>query len=213
MQQQKSDRRSRNWCFIAYPDSVPENWQNILADQHIPLAISPLHDSDLTADGEEKKPHWHIFLKFDSMKSYDQVLEITKLINATIPKIVISARGMIRYFVHLDHPDKAQYKIDDIKLINGFDISPFATQTVKERHSIIAEMLDYIDLHCVVEVKDFVNYARVVHYEDWFPVICGSSFRIIESYIRSARNVYWRDQKYRDVKAYGFVEETENKKE
>ena len=26
----------------------------------VPMAISPLHDKDLNADGTLKKPHWHI---------------------------------------------------------------------------------------------------------------------------------------------------------
>lgn len=190
------NKRSSLWTFICYPDSAPENWQFILSDTHVPVAISPLHDADLTSDGDEKKPHWHVMLKFDSLKSYEQVLEISKMCNATIPIIVASAKGLIRYFCHLDNPNKAQYKIEDIKCLNGFDISPYLAPTVRERHTIMADIIDFIDSHEIYEVKDFVNYARMIHFDDWFPVVCGSGFRLIECYIRSNRNMAYRDRKH-----------------
>ena len=57
------DNRKRVWAFIAYPDSVPEHWQSILANFHTPISISPLHDSDLNGDDTEKKPHWHVLYR------------------------------------------------------------------------------------------------------------------------------------------------------
>ena len=60
----KEDTRSRLWVFVAYPESLPENWLDIIADWHVPCCISPLHDKDINADGEAKKPHYHIVLQF-----------------------------------------------------------------------------------------------------------------------------------------------------
>ena len=47
----KEDTRSRLWVFVAYPESLPENWLDIIADWHVPCCISPLHDKDINADG------------------------------------------------------------------------------------------------------------------------------------------------------------------
>lgn len=38
--------KARNFTFLIYPDSAPENWQAILTDLGRPVAISPLHDQD-----------------------------------------------------------------------------------------------------------------------------------------------------------------------
>ena len=115
-------QRSSKWAFIAYPDSVPDNWKEIIKSYHIPVAISPLHDKDLNPTGEEKKAHWHIMIEFESMKSYEQVREITSQLNGTIPQIVHSPIGMIRYFIHKDNPEKFQYDWADITVYNGFDL-------------------------------------------------------------------------------------------
>ncbi|CAM3291035.1 Rep family protein [Helicobacter labetoulli] len=48
--------RTRIWSFIAYPDSVPADWEQILTEQfNLKWARSPLHDSDINADETQKK--------------------------------------------------------------------------------------------------------------------------------------------------------------
>ncbi|MDF9661329.1 Rep family protein, partial [Bacillus cereus] len=41
------DERTRNWTFIVYPESTPENWREIINDLHTPWIESPLHDKDV----------------------------------------------------------------------------------------------------------------------------------------------------------------------
>ena len=35
--------RTRNFATVIYPESAPENWQDILVEQFVPAFISPLH--------------------------------------------------------------------------------------------------------------------------------------------------------------------------
>ena len=119
---QKSNKsgqgRTRIWTFVCYPDSVPADWEQILTERfNLQWARSPLHDSDFNADETQKKPHWHIVLVFDGVKRYEQVKEISDTINATIPQKVHNLQGLMRYFIHLDNPEKAQYDIKDIKAV------------------------------------------------------------------------------------------------
>lgn len=58
--------KARYFTFLLYPESVPDDWQEKLAEIGQPLAISPLHDKDLNADGTLKKPHWHIMVLLQS---------------------------------------------------------------------------------------------------------------------------------------------------
>ena len=54
--------KNRYWTFLIYPESAPKDWKDILQQTFLPVAISPLHDKDLNADGEKKKPHYHIIV-------------------------------------------------------------------------------------------------------------------------------------------------------
>ena len=51
----------RSWAFVMYPDSMPDNWEEIISSTGLPMAISPLHDKDINPTGEIKKPHYHVF--------------------------------------------------------------------------------------------------------------------------------------------------------
>ena len=81
-----SENRKRNWVFVLYPESAPENWREQLRDMLVPGFISPLHDKDVNADGTPKKPHWHVILTFKGLKSYEQVKAITDKLNARLHK-------------------------------------------------------------------------------------------------------------------------------
>ena len=89
------DERTRNWTFLVYPESAPENWRDILDEEHIQWVESPLHDKDDNANGEQKKPHWHILLLFEGNKSYEQVKELTDKLHATIPQKCASAQALL----------------------------------------------------------------------------------------------------------------------
>lgn len=45
--EKKKDSRTRNWSFIVYPESAPNNWREILQEEMTPFAVSPLHDKDI----------------------------------------------------------------------------------------------------------------------------------------------------------------------
>ena len=43
-----------------------------MADLHIPVLISPLHDKDVTPDGEIKKAHYHVIIMYGGVKTAAQ---------------------------------------------------------------------------------------------------------------------------------------------
>ena len=56
----------RTWAFVIYPDSLPSNWEEIILNTGLPMAISPLHDKDINPDGTEKKPHYHVIIYYEN---------------------------------------------------------------------------------------------------------------------------------------------------
>lgn len=178
-----ADVRSRVWTFIMYPDSMPKDWQKLISDLRIPAAVSPLHDADLNGDGSEKKPHYHVFLSFEGKKSYDQLYILTRRFNGTIPKRVESPQGLIRYFIHKDNPDKAQYQIEDITLFGGLDIEKYFKPTASHVSEIIDEMIQFIYDNDLTEWAELQRYA--LDNKEWSYVLnmyhCNSIYRLLNS--------------------------------
>ena len=180
--------RTKTWAFIAYPDSVPENWLSILEDLHINILISPLHDKDINpGTNEPKKPHWHCLAIFDTLKSYKQAEEVSKSVNGTSPIICQSTNGMIRYLIHADNPEKAQYAKEDIKKIGSFDIEDAFKNSI-DKYLMIRDMIQFIKDNNITEYIDFMDYCSVNRFEDWFRLLCDSCSFVIQGVITSNRN-------------------------
>lgn len=117
--------RTRTFAILAYPDSTPADWRERLTQEHVQALISPLHDRDINPDGSQKKPHWHILVMFDSVKTqeqadalWDRVLGPNRVKKG---ETVNSTRGYARYLCHLDNPEKAQYEREDVTALGGAD--------------------------------------------------------------------------------------------
>lgn len=182
------DTRTRNWTIVLYPESAPSNWRDIIDDMHIEWIESPLHDRDINATGEVKKAHWHILLLFGGVKSYEQVKELTDILNAPIPERCHNSKAMVRYMVHMDNPNKAQYNVSDIVSHGGVDLSELLRPSSSERYTIINEMITYIQNNNIIEFQDLMDYARSSEFDRWFPLLCDNSSYVVNQYIKSQRH-------------------------
>ena len=182
------DTRTRNWTIVVYPDSAPDNWREIIDDMHIEWVESPLHDSDLNADGSVKKAHWHILLMFGGVKSYEQVLELIEPLNCPIPNKVHNAKALIRYMAHLDNPDKVQYDIRDIQSHGGVDVIDLLKPSSSERYTYIKEMIDWCIANSCYEFEDLYRYATYERFDDWFPLLTDSCAYVMTQFIKSRRH-------------------------
>lgn len=185
--------RTRLWTFIVYPESAPSAWRDCLDDLHLEWAESPLHEFDVNITGELKKPHWHVVISFDGPKSYEQVSDIISPLNCPAPQRCHSLKGAIRYFVHLDNPEKFQYPISGIVGHGGFDIAAALQPSSSERYSVLRDMCDYIKRNHVCEFSEFVYYAMAEHFDDWYPLLADNSAYFISHVIASERHKYISD--------------------
>lgn len=183
----KSDR-TRNYATVVYPDSAPEKWVELLQDEHIPAFISPLHDKDVNPTGEPKKPHYHVIIMFDSVKTVEQAQEIFDLIGGVGCEIVKCIRAYARYLCHMDNPDKAQYSVDDVQQISGADYYKII-ECVIDRYTAIAEILDFCDDNQIYSFRQLLQICRMEHFE-WFRSLCDGSCYIVKEYLKTAS---WED--------------------
>lgn len=183
--------RSNYWAFIMYPDSAPKNWKDILTEYHLNIIVSPLHNKDINPMTEEpKKPHWHCLVLYESLKSERQVQKIVDSVHGAKPIMCESVNGSIRYMTHIDNPEKAQYKKEDITVIGSYDIDEAFTRSI-DKYANIGAMIDYIEDNNITEFFMFLKYCRANN-QVWFKALCDSSF-LIREYITSKRN-YVKDQ-------------------
>lgn len=184
--EKKKDDRSTNWATVVYPESAPDNWLGILRDMMIPCFVSPLHDNDYNADGEPKKPHYHVQFCFDSnsKRSREQIKELTDKIGGVGQEKVASRSGYCRYLIHRDNPDKAQYSYNDIICIGNVDLErTFGSQYNK--HECLKEMMQFIAENNILILSDLADYAAEHRPDDWFKIITDSSAYFLDKYMKS----------------------------
>lgn len=175
--------RTRNFATVVYPDSAPDNWQEILAQQFVPCFISPLHNNDINPGGEPKRPHYHVLITFDTVKTIDQAKSIIELINGVGCEVVNSLRGYARYLCHLDNPEKAQYPQDEVRTMCGADfVSAIGLAT--DKYKALGEMQDFCEQYNVISFYLLSKYART-HRTDWYRILCDCGSVYMREYLKS----------------------------
>lgn len=176
------DGRVRNFATVVYPESSPDNWQELLAEQFVPAFISPLHDKDINPTGEPKKPHYHVMLLFDGKKSIEQATEVIKVFNGVGCEVVNSLRGYARYLCHLDNPEKYQYNPEDVRNLGGADYNN-AIGLITDKYKAIREMMQFCMDNGIISLADLIEYCMQER-PDWFRVICDNTI-IMREYLKS----------------------------
>lgn len=175
--------RTRNYATIVYEESAPENWRTILEELCVPCFISPYHNDDLLPTGEKKKPHYHVMLMFDSVKTMEQAKEVFEQIGGVGCETVKAIRGYARYLCHLDSPDKTKYNIEDVVCFGGSDYIGTISLTT-DKYVAIKEIIAFC------EDNDVFNYAQLLMWcsnnrEDWFRVLCDNGTFVVKEYLKS----------------------------
>lgn len=184
-----ADTRQRWWTFVGYPgDSLPDNFTEILnGEMHLCFCQSPVHDKDLNGDETEKKDHIHFVVYFDGKKSFEQVKEITDRLHCPIPKPVLNPRGMVRYLIHIDNPEKAQYREEEILCYGGFSIEEFFKKSNAAYREVLFDILDYCRDEHITEFWDLVMAVRDKGFTDWFDVLSNRNTMFLSAALKSKR--------------------------
>ena len=186
------DRRYRAWCFLIYPEEIPNDldWFTNLNELHIPIAISPIHIMALEGKPGEKD-HYHVILSFDGKKSYEQVWELLlenlstdgKNRGFTRPEQVNCLASYYRYLCHLDEQDKVKYDPEEITLLGGFNPHKYIEE---QSHIFIIQMLDCIEEKGFSEFTDFECYCRENYPDTWLRLL-QHNFGFFNTKLRSKR--------------------------
>ncbi|MED1133878.1 replication protein, partial [Bacillus atrophaeus] len=130
--------KARYFTFLLYPESIPEDWEMKLESIGLPIAISPLHDKDLSdVEGQKyKKAHYHVIYVAKNPVTTDSVRKKVRQIlgDKSVSMVQIVVQSMENIYLYLTHESKDAiakkkrvYDKKDIKLLNNFDIDRYIT--------------------------------------------------------------------------------------
>ena len=148
-------RKARYWTVVVYPESSPPDWVEQVKQTHLAYLISPIHDKDLTAVGDYKKPHYHLVLMWENPTTFSNVREVLKPITEVCPQAVNNLGRLARYLVHMDDPDKAQYDVADIQA-GGVDVEEML-YSQNNRAKQFELVHRYCLEHNITEYKDLLD--------------------------------------------------------
>lgn len=185
--------RARGWACVVYPESSPAGWLDALADKHVQVLVSPLHDSDVTADGTPKKPHWHVLAMFEAPATEKAAASLFAAAGVTAPpEMVRSIKAYARYLVHMDDHDKHRYSEADVVELCGASWGAAALDEHEERDRILSEVEDWLDEQGVTSYRALCRFARA-HKPEWVHVIRTSTIHLM-AYVRSAEWEYSQER-------------------
>lgn len=164
--------RKQNFEFIIYPEHYNDDKMEILKRLmllKIPFVLSPLHDKDIKEDGQLVKPHYHVLILYDSVKTAQQVecdllncgitwnygLDENKIVFKNFAK---SVKGTIRYFVHAGWSEKYQYNYNDCVFYN-INKDEILLSSMSENEAC-KKIIEIIENNGITEYRDLMNMLQ-----------------------------------------------------
>lgn len=197
----KKDNRARQWVFLVYPDSVLPDWEFRLNQEHVSWCHSPIHDHDFWTDLDEsenpehvagtlKKAHYHCLIRFEGKQSYDNVLSLLqKCLGCDAINYIVrcfNARAYVRYFAHLDDPDKTPYDISK-SYFYACNYEDLVLPSSYEKLEWLKQIQNFCLENDIYEFADISNYA-LSNNDDWYYLINFVCTQALKSWFSSMRS-------------------------
>lgn len=189
--QDRTKDKAKIRCGIIYMENIPQGIEKVTEElteitsmyRNLSILISPLHEPD----EEAKKPHYHVLFESTTalvVETYDKILERYK---GTKTLKVFSSRKYKRYLLHIDNPEKQQFKggASDLYYINCNRSEIEQELRSNDEMGIVADVFEYMTIegckHCI---KEFLEYERVTKdiatYKEVLKYVAGHAYFIAQ---------------------------------
>ena len=186
-----SKEKARYFTFLLYPESIPNDWIDNLELIGVPIAISPLHDKDLSdVEGQKyKKEHYHVIYVSKNPVTAESVrLKVKRSLgDKSVAMVQIVSTSMENMYLYLTHEskdaiakNKHKYSKADIRLLNNFDIDRYVTLDVEDKDDMLNDVCDLIDDHNLANMRELRRFVKLHGVEYGLP-----SMKIINSVSRA----------------------------
>ena len=189
--------KNRYWTFDFFVEKKSEKKKKLkeiveyLDETHLKYTISPWHDKDINPDKTKKKTHAHAMVCWDGPTTYNRAKEILGPIacNGYIQR-VDTARGLYRYFIHADNPEKFQYKDEDRIHGNGFNPADLMSETDKRKIQMeVCQIITKAGIYEFAELCDLLLDGGMI--AEWSVV--ASNVNYFKTYLMSKRHSHLID--------------------
>lgn len=151
--------RNRVMLFLFYPEDITHmNAFEYIKNNYDYASI--LHDKDVTEDGEIKKEHYHVAVRFEGDARWASAVCKELGIKENYCQEIRGLDRTLQYLIHYNDSDKAQY---DIELVQG----PLKTKLIESINKIgkgesekVVELIQFIEeSNKPISVTEFASFC------------------------------------------------------
>lgn len=172
-----------------------KKWVDAHTDKQTGEIAKEAIEAGLPVEGAKKKPHVHVIITANGPMTaewFAKKLQENGIQGVTYFEAVNSVSSMLRYFAHLDSPDKHPYNPLDVHGFGGLDLSPLLKTSKVVNLQVLIEVLEYIRTNNVRHYHKLVGWALERHDLDILACVTGRA-SFFASYFRS------RDDELREL--------------
>ena len=186
--------RSRTHMLLLYPENEEHRKAYEIIQKTYDYA-SILHNKDVTEDGELKKEHWHIVLRFNQPRWSSAICKDLGIMENYIEEVK-KFDNALQYLIHYNDQNKAQYTIEEVQGTLKTKLIESINKIEKSEGEKVVELLEFItQREDSVTVTEFASYCAKNGYWAEFRR-SGSIFcKILEEH----NNNIYQQQKSRKV--------------
>ena len=155
--------RSLNWNLVLYPNE-DESHKNALEyiEKNYDYYAYINHDMDIDKNGDLKKEHTHVVIKFKNYRWKNAIAEELR-IPANYLEKCNNLDSSLKYLIHFENQDKYQY---DLSLVKG---------RLRERLNNLINHYDMTESEKYVELMDFIHrYPTYLTLHDFMKYVCST---------------------------------------
>jgi hypothetical protein len=173
--------KSRYFTFLIYPESADSDWISKVEQLGQPVAISPLHDKDLSENSDVtgdkyKKAHYHcIYIANNPVTAGSVRNKLKRVLNpeaVTLVQPIIST--VLDVYLYLTHESKTaiekgkhKYDKNDIIHLNNFDVERYITldaEALAEARQVVVKLVRQYKFQNLVELYDYLEDEGIEAY-------------------------------------------------
>lgn len=150
------EKGTRNYEIILYTSEECTRLVNICIDRGFDYAFIK-HDKDLKEDlSDFKDVHFHFLVFMPIQKTISALSDILH-ISSNYIQYIRSKKSAIRYLVHADNNDKADYDILDIK--SNLDLTKYFNNLISDENIEIEMIMEFIQVNRQVSYKALMRFV------------------------------------------------------
>lgn len=187
--------RDRKFCLLLYPleDETHKNAIDIIKRSYDYAMIT--HDSDLDEEGNLKKSHTHLVIRFNNPVWNSALAKDLGIENNYIQKCRSLERSLL-YLVHYNEPDKFQYDTRKVQGSLKQKLLNYIKNSGKDESEKVLDLLDYIESY--VGCLDEQEFVRYVATNGMYDIYRRSTVTFIRA-LQKHNEPYERSRNYYDV--------------